>query len=75
MKKELLTENLVIDFNLLYLNNLLLDLDNYSFDNDVLKLLNRLKCVVEKKLYSNLKYPDLNAIKEELIIKYYYENE
>lgn len=75
MKKELLTENLVIDFNLLYLNNLLLDLDNYSFDNDVLKLLNRLKCIVEKKLYSNLKYPDLNAIKEELIIKYYYENE
>ena len=48
MKKEI-----EVDFNLFHLLYVLLDLDNYKFDNDILELLNELQTLVNSKIYKN----------------------
>lgn len=63
-----------IDKNLYHLQNVLFDLDNYSFDSDIIALLNDLKSLVDNKLLSNIDFNktsvnDLNNIN--LIFKFY----
>lgn len=63
-----------IDKNLYHLQNVLFDLDNYSFDSDIIALLNDLKSLVDNKLLSNIDFnktsvDDLNNIN--LIFKFY----
>lgn len=63
-----------IDKNLYHLQNVLFDLDNYSFDSDIIALLNDLKYLVDNKLLSNIDFnktsvDDLNNIN--LIFKFY----
>lgn len=63
-----------IDKNLYHLQNVLFDLDNYSFDSDIIALLNDLKTLVDNKLLSNIDFnktsvDDLNNIN--LIFKFY----
>ena len=43
-------EELQVEENLIHLEKVLFDLDNYRFDKDVITLLNQLKSLVDKKL-------------------------
>lgn len=67
----MIIENLKVDESLLHLQNVLFDLDNYSFDRDILELLNTLKSLVDNKLYSNFNLNNLDIEKTEIIVKYY----
>lgn len=67
-------EEIVVDYNLIHLQNILFDLDNYSFDREIIHQLNELKCLVDKKLYSNFNLKNLDINKFELIAKYYLKN-
>ena len=73
MKNNIITETLKVDRNLLHLEDVLFDLDYYEFDNDIIKLLNDLKNLVDKKLYSNSNYNNLDIVEKELIIKFYFK--
>lgn len=64
-------KELTVDENLLHLQNVLLDLDLYSFDKDILKLLIELKDLVDKKMFSNLDLEDYDVEKQEVILKFY----
>lgn len=70
-----MTEEKVIDENLLHLENVLLDLDNYKFDQEIISLLNDLKSLCDKKLYSVFSFhnTDKEIEKSEVIIKLYYD--
>ena len=72
----MIIERLKVDENLLHLENVLLDLDNYSFDKDILNLLIDLKSLVDSKLYSKLDLNNLNLdiVKKNIIIEYYYKD-
>ena len=54
-----------VDVNLYNLSQILTYLDNYRFDNDITNILNKLKKVVDKKMFSNYDICD-----EKIIIKY-----
>lgn len=47
-------QEIEVDRNLYHLQDVLFDLDNYSFDSDIIKLLNELKFVLDKKMFSNI---------------------
>lgn len=72
----MIIERLKVDENLLHLENVLFDLDNYSFDKDILNLLIDLKSLVDSKLYSKLDSNNLNLdiVKKNIIIEYYYKD-
>lgn len=72
----MIIERLKVDENLLHLENVLFDLDNYSFDKDILNLLIDLKSLVDSKLYSKLDLNNLNldVVKKNIIIEYYYKD-
>ncbi len=63
-----MTYEFKVDGNLYHLQNVLFDLDNYSFDRDIISLLNQLKTLVDKKLYLNLH--DGNIVDYNLIFRY-----
>lgn len=65
-------KTLKVDSNLLHLQNVLFDLDNYSFDRDVLKLLNDLKSLVDRKMYLNSGV--YGARNKHIILLYDYDN-
>ena len=67
----MIIEKLKVDESLLHLQNVLFDLDNYSFDRDIVELLNTLKSLVDNKLYSNFNLNNLDIEKTEIIVKYY----
>lgn len=73
MKNNIIVQTLKVDRNLLHLENVIFDLDNYEFDSDIIKLLNELKTLVDKKLFSNLNYNDLDIVGEELFLKFYFK--
>lgn len=75
MKNNIIIETLKVDRDLLHLEDVLLYLDNYRFDSDIIKLLNELKTLVDNKLYSKLNYTGLDIIEQELIMKFYLEND
>lgn len=62
-----------VDRNLYHLLNVLLDLDSYQFDRDVIALLNQLKSLVDKKLWSGLDFEDYNIMDEKIIVRYLLE--
>lgn len=64
-------EELKVDANLVHLENVLFDLDSYSFDKDILKLLSDLKELVDKKLYSDFNKDNLDIKDLEIIYKYH----
>ena len=64
-------EVLSIDANLLHLENVLFDLDNYKFDKDIINLLNELKSLVDNKLFSKFNTDNLDVIRTEYFVKFY----
>ncbi len=63
-----------IDKNLLHLQNILFDLDNYKFDNDIVRLLDKLMLLVNDKIYKNFdfsKYDDYILNSQDLVFKFY----
>lgn len=64
-------EVLSIDANLLHLENVLFDLDNYKFDKDIIGLLNELKSLVDNKLFSKFNTENLDVIRTEYFVKFY----
>lgn len=75
MKNNTIVQTLKVDRNLLHLENVIFDLDCYKFDSDIIKLLNELRTLVDKKLFSNLNYNDLDIVEQELFIKFYFEKD
>lgn len=59
-----------VDRNLYYLMNLLFELDHYKFDSDVIKILNDLKTLVDKKLFSDYDFSNYNIMSEKIIIRF-----
>ncbi len=53
-----MNKELVVNRSLYHLLEVLLDLDNYQFDNDVVKILNDLKTLVDSKIYSSFNFED-----------------
>lgn len=64
-------ERIIVDENLLYLEKVLLNLLDYTFDDDVRKHINNLYALVSKKLYSKLKSDnDIDYFECEIIFYY-----
>lgn len=63
-----------VDRNLYHLLDVLFDLDHYKFDSDVIKLLNDLKELVDKKLWTNSNLKGVDIIDENIIVKFLVEN-
>ena len=63
-------QEIEVDSNLYHLENVLFDLDHYKFDSDIIKLLNDLKILVDKKLYSTLNPNGYDIIDIKLYEKY-----
>lgn len=63
-----------VDRNLFHLSNILFDLDNYNFDSDIIKALNDLKTLVDKKLWSNFDFDNYNIMNEDIIVKFLLKN-
>lgn len=62
-----------VDRNLYHLLNVLFDLDSYKFDREVIALLNQLKSLVDKKLWSGLDFEYYNIMDEKIIVRYLLE--
>lgn len=67
-----MSEEIEFDINLLYLENLLLSLDMFHFDKDIVGLLNELQTVVCGKLYSPCIYhnKDIKDVKYKMLFEY-----
>lgn len=67
-------EEIEFDENLFFLQHVLFALDTYNFDKDILKLLNELKSLVDKKMFYSSKYhnKDLKDVKYKTV--FYYED-
>lgn len=63
-------QEIEVDSNLYHLENVLFDLDSYKFDKDIIKLLNDLKLLVDKKLYSTFNPNGYDIIDQKLFVKY-----
>lgn len=66
----MIVEELQVDENLIHLENVILDLDSYKFDRDVIALLNQLKSLVDKKLYSNFNLKGLDIKEQQMYIRF-----
>ena len=66
----MIVEELQVDENLIHLENVIFDLDNYNFDRDVIALLNQLKSLVDKKLYSNLNLKGRDIAEKKMYIRF-----
>lgn len=63
-------KDFVVDSNLYHLLNVLFDLDSYKFDKDIIKILNDLKILVDKKMFSNFDFSDCNVQSKEIVIRF-----
>ncbi len=66
------TMQIEVDYNLLYLSNILFDLDSRHFDEEVSKLLNELRFLLDEKMYSKLNLKNRDVINQKLIMKYFF---
>lgn len=66
-------KEILVDRDLFHLLNVLFDLDSYKFDNDVIKLINELKSLVDKKLFSDYEFENYHIIDDKIIIRYLLE--
>lgn len=62
-----------VNEHLIYLDNLLLGMQHCIFDKDVLKKLEELQKLVDKKLYSKLKTDPYDIANSKLIYRYWLE--
>lgn len=62
-----------VNEHLIYLENLLLGLQHCIFDKDVLKILEELQRVIDKKLYSKLTKEQSDIADSKLIYRYWLE--
>lgn len=63
-------KDIEVDRNLYHLMNLLFDLDRYNFDSDIIRLLNELKTLVDKKLFANYDFSNYNIMSEKIVIRF-----
>ena len=68
--KDIIIEDIVVNKDLIHLQNILFDLDNYSFDKDIIKILNELKCVVDNKLFKNFNVNGFDTISYDVIYRF-----
>ena len=66
----MIVEELQVDENLIHLENVIFDLDSYKFDRDVIALLNQLKSLVDKKLYSNFNLKGRDIAEQKMYIRF-----
>ena len=66
----MIVEELQVDENLIHLENVIFDLDSYKFDRDVIALLNQLKSLVDKKLYSNFNLKGRDIVEQKMYIRF-----
>lgn len=64
---------IVIDNNLYYLEYALNDLDKYKFDDDIVDLLNRLKTLVNDKMWGNVELNDYDILDDKIKIQLFLE--
>ncbi len=64
---------IVIDNNLYYLEYVLNDLDKYKFDDDIVDLLNRLKTLVNDKMWGNVELNDYDILDDKIKIQLFLE--
>lgn len=72
-----MTKNIVISEDLWFLEHILFLLDNYKFDEDIIKILIQLKNLVDKKIYQNynLSFLDYyNVINQKLLVQFNLKN-
>lgn len=72
-----MTKNIVINEDLWFLEHILFLLDNYKFDEDIIKILIQLKNLVDKKIYQNynLSFLDYyNVINQKLLVQFNLKN-
>lgn len=62
-----------VDVNLYHLEFILFDLDNYKFDSDIISILNDLKSLVDKKIWSNIKLEESYVIDDKIKLKLFLE--
>lgn len=67
-------EELQVDEDLIYLEHVIFTLDNYKFDKDIIGLLNQLKTLVDKKLYSNFNLNGRDIIEQKMYIRFKLED-
>ena len=66
----MILEELQVDENLIYLENFIFDLERYKFDKDVIVLLNQLKSLIDKKLYSNLNLKGRDIVERKMYMRF-----
>ena len=59
-----------VDRNLLFLSEVLFALDSYTFDSDIIKLLNDLSFLVNKKMFSNYDFENYNVQANDGVLRY-----
>lgn len=64
-------KELKVDDNYYFLLNWLFVLDNYKFDSDIIKLINELFTLVNKKIFNGMDFENLDICNQETIIRYY----
>jgi len=62
-----------VDGNLFYLERLLFSLDYFRFDDEIIELLNNLKSLIDKKLYSNLSLDNFDILEEKVKVGFFVE--
>lgn len=62
-----------VDRNLYHLLDVLFDLDSYKFDREVITLLNQLKSLVDKKIWSGFDFANYNIMDEKIIVRFLLE--
>lgn len=60
-----------VNSNLYFLQYLLFTLENCKFDNDITKILEDLKSLLDKKLWSNISLENYDIVDENVIVKFY----
>ena len=66
----MIVEELQVDEDLIHLVNVIFNLDSYKFDRDVIALLNQLKSLVDKKLYSNFNLKGRDIVEQKMYIRF-----
>lgn len=66
----MIVEELQVDEDLIHLEHVIFDLDSYKFDRDIIALLNQLKSLVDKKLYSNFNLKGRDIEEQQMYIRF-----
>lgn len=66
----MIVEELQVDEDLIHLEHVIFDLDSYKFDRDVIALLNQLKSLVDKNLYSNFNLKGRDIEEQQMYIRF-----